>query len=68
MATGYYMGQGIMLERGETYEMKKEELIQVLDKYADHLKNTQAECDELKMEILRMKYPNEPLLKKCTIQ
>ncbi len=68
MATDYYMGKGMMMNYGETYEMKKEELIEVLDKYAEHLKNSQAECDELKMQILRMKYPNEPMLQKGTIQ
>ena len=68
MANDYYMGNGIMMNYGETYEMGKDELIKVLDQHVEHLKNTRAECEELKLEILRMKYPNEPFLKKSTIQ
>ena len=68
MATDYYMGNGVMMNYGETYEMKKEELIKVLDQHVEALKRVQDERDELKMEIMRMKYPNEPLLQKGTIQ
>ncbi len=68
MATDYYMGKGVMMNYGETYEMKKEELVKVLDQHVEALKLVQDERDELKMEILRMKYPNEPLLQKGTIQ
>ena len=68
MATDYYMGNGVMMNYGETYEMKKEELVKVLDQHVEALKRVQDECDELKMEIMRMKYPNEPFLQKGTIQ
>ena len=68
MATDYYMGNGVMMNYGETYEMKKEELIKVLDQHVEALKRTQDERDELKMEIMRMKYPNETCLQKGTIQ
>lgn len=68
MATDYYMGNGVMMNYGETYEMKKEELVKVLDQHVEALKRVQDERDELKMEIMRMKYPNEPLLQKGTIQ
>ena len=68
MAADYYMGNGMMMNYGQTYEMKKEELVKVLDEYVEALKSTQAECDELKMEILRMKYPNASLSQKGTSQ
>ena len=48
--------------------MKKEELIKVLDQHVEALKRVQDERDELKMEIMRMKYPNETCLQKGTIQ
>jgi hypothetical protein len=68
MATDYYMGNGVMMNYGETYEMKKEELVKVLDQHVEALKRVQDERDELKMEIMRMKYPNETCLQKGTIQ
>lgn len=68
MATDYYMGNGVMMNYGETYEMKKEELVKVLDQHVEALKRVQDERDELKMEIMRMKYPKEACLQKGTIQ
>ena len=52
----------------KTYEMKKEELVKVLDQHVEALKRVQDERDELKMEIMLMKYPNETCLQKGTIQ
>lgn len=57
MANDYYMGKGMMMSRGETYEMKKEELVKVLDQYVDAYIALQKEKDTLKIEILRLKYP-----------
>ena len=33
MATDYYMGNGVMMNYGETYEMKKEELESIFHCY-----------------------------------
>jgi hypothetical protein len=56
MATDYYMGKGMMMNYGETYEMKKEELVKVLDEYVEALRRVEAERDVLQKEILRLKY------------
>ena len=47
MATDYYMGKGMMMNYGETYEMKKEELVKVLDEYVEALRRVEAERDVL---------------------
>ena len=56
MATDYYMGKGMMMNYGETYEMKKEELVKVLDEYVEALRRVEAERDVLQKEVLRLKY------------
>jgi hypothetical protein len=61
MAGDYYMGNGIMMNYGETYEMKKEELVKVLDEYVEALKRVEAERDKLQTEVLRLKYPDADL-------
>jgi hypothetical protein len=58
MAADYYMGKGMMMNYGETYEMKKEELVKVLDEYVEALKRVEAERDVLQKEVLRLKYPD----------
>jgi hypothetical protein len=58
MATDYYMGKGMMMNYGETYEMKKEELVKVLDEYVEALRRVEAERDVLQNEVLRLKYPD----------
>jgi hypothetical protein len=58
MATDYYMGKGMMMNYGETYEMKKEELVKVLDEYVEALRRVEAERDVLQKEVLRLKYPD----------
>ena len=58
MAGDYYMGNGIMMNYGETYEMKKEELVKVLDEYVEALRRVEAERDVLQKEVLRLKYPD----------
>ena len=58
MATDYYMGKGMMMNYGETYEMKKEELVKVLDEYVEALRRVEAEHDVLQKEVLRLKYPD----------
>ena len=58
MATDYYMGNGVMMNYGETYEMKKEELVKVLDEYVEALRRVEAERDVLQKEVLRLKYPD----------
>ena len=68
MATDYYMGNGMMMNYGETYEMEKEELVKVLDKYVEALRQAETERDELKMEVLRLKHPDAEILKKGTVQ
>lgn len=68
MATDYYMGNGMMMNYGETYEMEKEELVKVLDKYVEALRQAETERDELKMEVLRLKHPDAEFLKKGTVQ
>ena len=55
MAGDYYMGNGMMMNYGETYEMKKEELVKVLDEYVEALKRVEAERDKLQIEVLRLK-------------
>ena len=42
----------------ETYEMKKEELVKVLDEYVEALRRVEAERDVLQKEVLRLKYPD----------
>jgi len=61
MAGDYYMGNGMMMNYGETYEMKKEELVKVLDEYVEALKRVEAERDKLQTEVLRLKYPDADL-------
>ena len=61
MAGDYYMGNGIMMNYGETYEMKKEELVKVLDEYVEALKRVEAERDKLQTEVGRLKYPDADL-------
>ena len=61
MAGDYYMGNGIMMNYGETYEMKKEELVKVLDEYVEALKRVEAERDKLQTQVLRLKYPDADL-------
>lgn len=61
MAGDYYMGNGMMMNYGETYEMKKEELVKVLDEYVEALKLVEAERDKLQTEVLRLKYPDADL-------
>lgn len=58
MATDYYMGKGMMMNYGETYEMKKEELVKVLDEYVEALRRVESERDVLQKEVLRLKYPD----------
>lgn len=58
MAGDYYMGNGMMMNYGETYEMKKEELVKVLDEYVEALRRVEAERDVLQKEVLRLKYPD----------
>ncbi len=58
MATDYYMGKSMMMNYGETYEMKKEELVKVLDEYVEALRRVEAERDVLQKEVLRLKYPD----------
>jgi hypothetical protein len=58
MAADYYMGKGMMMNYGETYEMKKEELVKVLDEYVEALRRVEAERDVLQKEVLRLKYPD----------
>lgn len=50
-----------MMNYGETYEMKKEELVKVLDEYVEALKRVEAERDKLQTEVLRLKYPDADL-------
>ena len=61
MAGDYYMGNGMMMNYGETYDMKKEELVKVLDEYVEALKRVEAERDKLQTEVLRLKYPDADL-------
>ena len=55
MAADYYMGKGMMMNYGE---MKKEELVKVLDEYVEALSRVEAERDVLQKEVLRLKYPD----------
>ena len=48
----------MMMNYGETYEMKKEELVKVLDEYVEALRRVEAERDVLQKEVLRLKYPD----------
>ena len=51
----------MMMNYGESYEMKKDELVKVLDEYVKALKRVEAERDKLQTEVLRLKYPDADL-------
>jgi len=57
MAQDYYQGNGVMMNYGHTYDMKREELITVLDKHVAIVARLSNENDELKEQILKLKYP-----------
>lgn len=56
MAQDYYQGNGVMMNYGHTYDMKREELVKVLDKYFVALRQVEEERDALQQEVLRLKY------------